>query len=114
MLSPRPETELLVEAVLDSANPRKNAPPEEEKKVDVPTDLNYSDVTHNSAVLTWKGTTTSYEIEVGDVISKVVTAKTLTANELSPETEYEWRVRAIDGDRKSEWVNGGLQQMKSP
>ncbi len=78
--------------------------PEEEKKVDVPTDLNYSDVTHNSAVLTWKGTTTSYEIEVGDVISKVVTAKTLTANELSPETEYEWRVRAIDGDRKSEWV----------
>ena len=80
--------------------------PEEEKKVDVPTDLNYSDVTHNSAVLTWKGTTTSYEIEVGDVISKVVTAKTLTATELSPETEYEWRVRAIDGDRKSEWVNG--------
>ena len=32
VLSPRPETELLVEAVLDSANPRKNAPPEEEKK----------------------------------------------------------------------------------
>ncbi len=74
-----------------------------------PSNLSWSDITPNSAVLFWEGSTTSYEIEVGDGISEIVDAKTFTATELTPETSYTWRVRAIDDNdntRTSDWVNG--------
>lgn len=73
---------------------------------DAPTNLAYSDVTETSATFTWEGTTTSYEIEVGDDITSIVDEKTFSTDALSPGSTYDWRVRAKDGDLYSPWVDG--------
>ncbi len=72
---------------------------------DAPTNLNVDDITETSAVFTWEGTTTSYEINVGSII-QVVDAKTFTATTLTAATNYAWKVRAKDGDVYSAWVDG--------
>ncbi len=72
---------------------------------DAPTNLNVDDITETSAVFTWEGTTTSYEINVGS-ITQVVDAKTFTATTLTAATNYAWKVRAKDGELYSEWVDG--------
>ncbi len=72
---------------------------------DRPTTLTVTDVTATSAVFAWEGTAESFEIEVGGV-SEIVDAKTFTASELTPETNYIWRVRAKSGDLYSDWVIG--------
>lgn len=76
-----------------------------EKVVAAPTNLQVGEVTENTAVLTWEGETTSYEVTVGDN-TQTVDAKTFTASSLSAETAYTWRVRAKDNDSYSAWVDG--------
>ncbi len=71
-----------------------------------PTGLDVTEVTHNSATFVWEGAATTYEIVVGDDITETVNAKTFTAEGLDPETGYAWKVRAIDGERTSEWAEG--------
>lgn len=77
----------------------------EKPPVPVPASLAVSDVTHNSALFSWEGSATSYEIKIGEDIT-AVDEQTFTIDTLDPETEYGWSVRAIDGERASEWVDG--------
>ena len=37
---------------------------------------------------------------------ELVSENTFTATGLTPETEYEWSVRAVKGDKASDWVEG--------
>ncbi len=79
-----------------------------EDAVDVPTNLAVSadDITDTSAIFTWEGSATTYEISIGTDITETVNAKTFTATTLAAETSYTWKVRAKDGELYSKWVNG--------
>jgi hypothetical protein len=74
--------------------------------VPAPTAPEVSEVTYKSAIFTWEGETASYEIKIGDDITESVNGKTFTTDQLDSETEYAWSVRAVDGERTSEWVDG--------
>jgi hypothetical protein len=76
------------------------------KPVPAPTELRAKNVRDVSATLSWSGETSSYEVVVGDGAAKTVDAKTFAATGLTPETDHTWKVRAIDGDRYSDWVDG--------
>jgi hypothetical protein len=67
--------------------------------------LAYNEVTDTSVILTWEGTTDSYEIEIGGT-TKAVGTDIVTINGLLQDTEYTWKVRAIEGELTSEWVDG--------
>ncbi len=71
-----------------------------------PTNLAFDDVKDVTAVLTWAGEATTYEVAVGDAAAVPVTGKKYTATSLTPETAYAWKVRAKDGELYSEWVDG--------
>ncbi len=70
-----------------------------------PDDLYVYDVTETSAMFTWEGVTESYEICIGEVV-KTIQGTTHTESGLTVNTTYKWKVRAKDGDRYSEWVDG--------
>ncbi len=74
--------------------------------VAAPTELAANDVQDNSAVLSWSGEASTYEVIVGDATAQTVDAKTFTATELTAGTTYTWKVRAKSGDDFSIWVNG--------
>jgi hypothetical protein len=72
----------------------------------VPTDLDVTNITANSAVVTWVSDATSFDIEVNGTVTEGVTIPhTLT---LSPNSYYTVRVRANCGveDGYSEWTSG--------
>ncbi len=71
-----------------------------------PTALYTSYVKDVSAVLSWSGNATSYEVAVGNAEAQAITATIYSATGLSAETEYEWKVRAKNGDIYSDWVAG--------
>jgi hypothetical protein len=76
---------------------------------EAPTNLAYSELDHDSVVLTWDGTTYSYEIEIvglTETETGTVSVKVVTLQNLIYSTEYTWRIRAIEGDLFSEWVDG--------
>jgi len=71
---------------------------------DVPTALAAGNVTANSAVITWNGTATQYEVELNGETSTVNT-NSHTAQGLTAATEYTVRVRALcDGGLTSDWT----------
>lgn len=74
-------------------------------QIAAPTALAVSNITETSAVLTWEGTTTTYEVSVGTQ-TQTVNAKTFTATGLTAETQYTWKVRATDGTNFSEYATG--------
>lgn len=73
--------------------------------VAAPTNLAFSYVTDISAVLTWEGNASAYEVKV-DGKTLLANYNTFDATGLKAETLYEWEVRAVDGDRTSKWVVG--------
>ena len=72
---------------------------------EAPTNVVVSEVTTNSAVVTWESEATSFDIEVnGDVTEDVTSPYTL--NDLDPGTAYSVRVRANCGETGySNWTN---------
>ncbi|MDR2891175.1 MAG: fibronectin type III domain-containing protein [Alistipes sp.] len=70
-----------------------------------PTALAFSDVTYDAATLTWDGAAASYQVEVGE-FTQTVDAKSLFVPGLDPETQYDWRVRAVAGELYGDWVDG--------
>lgn len=73
---------------------------------DMPTGLSMTDLTWHGATFSWEGQAAKYEL-VTDDRKFEVTGHTFTVEDLEPETEYQWRVRAIlEADSYSEWANG--------
>ncbi|MDL2314947.1 choice-of-anchor J domain-containing protein [Bacteroidales bacterium OttesenSCG-928-C19] len=75
-----------------------------------PNDLNETDVEKTSVTLNWTGSGSSYEVDYRVFDSTDWTLATTTntiylLKGLTPGTTYEWRVRTICGERKSEYSN---------
>ena len=69
-----------------------------------PTELTVSDITTNSAVLSWTSEANSFDVELdGDVIAQEITETTYTLNDLDPGTIYTVRVLAHCDEGDSEW-----------
>lgn len=96
---------LLIVAVLSVALMSCN-PDDEGKAPSSPAGLNASDLTDVSAILTWAGDATIYEVAIGDAETRTVTSRTYKATRLTAETEYTWKVRAKADGLYSEWVDG--------
>ena len=66
-----------------------------------PTALSFSDIDYGTATATWSGNATSYEVSVKTASEPtwpddvLVSTNTYTANGLTPNTTYQFRVRAI-------------------
>jgi hypothetical protein len=78
---------------------------EPELPVEMPTNLESTNVTHNSATLSWTEVydATGYEIQLNDGEPFGVTGTPYNITGLTPETEYRWTVRTVTGDRWSDW-----------
>lgn len=75
--------------------------------ISVPEELAVANIGPDTATFTWTGEEEAYEIAIGtDNNISTVNAKTFVATGLTPETEYTWKVRAVNGTDYSEWVNG--------
>ena len=73
--------------------------------VAAPTNLNVTDISLESAKLTWTGIGTSYELQVGTT-TYTSTSTSYNVTGLQENTEYTWKVRARKGDDFSAWTNG--------
>jgi uncharacterized protein YmfQ (DUF2313 family) len=75
--------------------------------IDVPSNLATSDITFNSATLTWDAVTgaSGYEVRIGGANPVAVTNPTYALTGLDPDTEYTWTVRTVAGTRNSEWAD---------
>jgi hypothetical protein len=93
-------------AVLSSCEPKDPPPGGGDETLAVPTELKVGNVTDVSASLSWSGEATTYEVSVDGADAVTIKAKTFTATGLTPETTYEWQVRAKDGELFSDWVDG--------
>ena len=74
-----------------------------------PTGLDVTDLTFEAATLSWNAVdgATGYQVIVGTAAeTPEFTATSFTAEGLDPETEYIWKVRAVNGAIQSEWVTG--------
>ncbi len=75
--------------------------------VAAPTALAATEVTYASAILTWQNSNADrHEVAIDGGEAKSVTAPTLTLGNLTPKTEYTWKVRSGKGGQWSEWVDG--------
>jgi hypothetical protein len=74
--------------------------------IEVPMNFTVSDITYESAVLSWDGVegATGYEVRVGDTASVVVEELTYALTALDPETEYVCSVRTMKDNKVSEWA----------
>lgn len=78
-------------------------PGEELKPVVAPSNPRVVNLTDMTAILTWDGSSTAYEVEWGG--ETLPTQSTSYGVEgLIPETTYNWKVRSKEGNRYSEWV----------
>ena len=69
-----------------------------------PTELTVSDITTNSAVISWTSEANSFDVELdGDVIAQEITETTYALNDLDPGTIYTVRVLAHCDEGDSEW-----------
>ncbi len=73
---------------------------------DAPTNLAVTDIDVTSAKLSWEGVTETYEVVINDAAPKTVNATTYIAAGLASKTAYTWKVRAIEGELASDWVEG--------
>ena len=75
--------------------------------VATPSGLAASDVTYNTAVLSWteNGDATAWEICLNDDETNLIAADSnpFTLNGLTPETDYTAKVRAVKGEKRSHW-----------
>lgn len=78
-------------------------PGEELKPVVAPSNPRVVNLTDMTAILTWDGSSSAYEVEWGG--ETLPTESTSYGVEgLTPETTYNWKVRSKEGNRYSEWV----------
>lgn len=78
-------------------------PGEELKLVVAPSNPRVVNLTDMTAILTWDGSSSAYEVEWGG--ETLPTESTSYGVEgLTPETTYNWKVRSKEGNRYSEWV----------
>lgn len=76
-------------------------------RVDPPTGHAYADLTHNSVTLTWEHSDAeTHEVVLNDGAAIPVDELTHIAEELTPNTEYTWKVRSGKEGVWSEWANG--------
>ena len=79
------------------------------EEVPTPSDLAASDVTFNSAVLSWteNGEATAWQIALNGDEENLIAADSnpFTLEGLTPETEYTAVVRAVNGEKTSKWSN---------
>ncbi len=69
-----------------------------------PTDLTVSDITTNSAVISWTSEANSFDVELdGEVIAQEITETSYALNDLDPGTIYTVRVLAHCDEGDSEW-----------
>lgn len=77
-------------------------PGEELKPVVAPSNPRVVNLTDMTAILTWDGSSSAYEVEWGG--ETLPTESTSYGVEgLTPETTYNWKVRSKEGNRYSEW-----------
>lgn len=74
----------------------------------VPTELNVGALTATTAELSWTAVegAEGYNVAINQDAPVRVTTASYNATELTPETAYTWKVRAVRGDLASEWVAG--------
>ncbi|MBQ6046737.1 MAG: fibronectin type III domain-containing protein [Bacteroidales bacterium] len=71
---------------------------------DMPTNLAVSNVTANSATITWNGSAAQYEVELNGTVAATVSTNSYNAQGLTASTIYIVRVRALcDNSAASEW-----------
>ena len=90
--------------VYDAEGEPSNPDPEPEQ-CDAPTNLTVSNITENSADVSWNGTATTYELRLngGEAETLTTTSKQLIG--LPDNFTITVEVRAICGDQQSEWVS---------
>lgn len=76
---------------------------EELKPVVAPSNPRVVNLTDMTAILTWDGSSTAYEVGWGgETLPTESTSYGMQG--LTPETTYNWKVRSKEGERYSEWV----------
>ena len=76
------------------------------KPVVAPSNLRVENLLDMSAVLVWDGENSEYEVEWNGTMMLVTPSISFGIDSLTPETSYTWKVRAKEGERYSEWVDG--------
>ncbi len=72
-----------------------------------PTDLDVTDITHDTATLSWEHPGADFhEVVIGNAAPVTVNGLTYMATGLTPESSYPWKVRSCKYDVWSEWVDG--------
>ncbi len=72
---------------------------------DAPTELLVSDITENSAEITWNGVADTYELKINGSETETLTTTSKTLTDLIPNTTYTIEVRAVCEEQTSEWVS---------
>lgn len=70
-----------------------------------PTDLTVSDISQNTATVSWNGSANGYELRLNGGIPEVVTGTSKTLSGLTPGESYLFEVRAACTDSRSQWKN---------
>ncbi len=81
--------------------------------VETPTSLKAESITQTSAILSWEGVETTFEVTVNGK-TEVVTEKTFVANGLIAGTEYSWKVRAKKDDKFSSYAEAKFTTTTAP
>ncbi|MDD7575601.1 MAG: T9SS type A sorting domain-containing protein [Bacteroidales bacterium] len=71
----------------------------------VPQNVNVTDITDNSAEITWSGTATSYEVRLNGAAAETVTTTSKSFTNLTANTTYTAEVRAMCENNNSAWVS---------
>ena len=90
--------------VYDASGEQGGTDPEPEP-CDAPTNLTVSNITENSADVSWNGTATTYELKVNSGAAETLTSTSKTLTDLTPNTAYTVEVRAICESQASAWVS---------
>ena len=90
--------------VFDAEGEPSNPDPEPEP-CDAPTDLAVSNITENSADVSWNGTATTYEIRLNGGATETLTTTSKQLIGLPDNFTITVEVRAICGEQTSEWVS---------
>ena len=70
-----------------------------------PQNVNVTDITDNSAEISWNGTASSYEVRLNENAAETVTTTSKSFTDLTANTTYTAYVRAVCEDDNSEWVS---------